>query len=134
MTCILPRFVRLNINKAHISDISRPSMATLALFFVIGVVEMFIVTAWTKIVAGNQVMMSGIVTFVNVLIWFYVLEAIISNINNLPLVFLYAFGCALGTMVGTAFIMVPKKKKKTLAPVVQAHERIAAIEHDPVSV
>lgn len=107
-------------------------MLTLFVFSVIGVVEMFIVTAWTKIVAGNQVMLSGIVTFVNVLIWFYVLEALITNINNIPLVIAYAIGCAVGTMGGTAFIMAPKKKRTQKT--VHKDERIAAIEHDPVSV
>lgn len=74
---------------------------TMALLFAIGVVEMIIVTFWTQLVVETRVFMSGIVTLVNVLIWYYVLERIVSDISNVGLIIAYAVGCALGTMIAT---------------------------------
>lgn len=104
----------------------------LIVFFAIGVVEMFIVTSWTKIVAGSQVLMSGAITFVNVLIWYYVIQAIVSNAMSIPTVIMYSAGCALGTMVGTYFVARPNKRKSRTK--IQEHERIAVIEHEPAPI
>ena len=41
------------------------------MLFFIGIVEMFIVTSWTKVVADSRVIASGTITFINILIWFY---------------------------------------------------------------
>ncbi|MEK7613682.1 MAG: DUF5698 domain-containing protein [Patescibacteria group bacterium] len=82
-------------------------------FFAIGVVEMFIVALWTKFVSGSQVVASGVVTFVNTLVYFYVLDALLSNVHNTPVIVAYAVGCALGTMIATpsTFTMSFKKRK-----------------------
>jgi hypothetical protein len=69
------------------------------LIFTIGVVEMFIIAYWTKTVVESRIYMSGLITIVNVLIWFYVLQTFVDNISNWYLVLLYALGCALGTML-----------------------------------
>ena len=106
-------------------------MANILMFLVIGVVEMFIVTAWTKIVAGSQVAMSGAITFVNVLIWYFVIEQIVTNHMTLPVLVTYAAGCALGTMIGTHFVEKPVHKRK--AKVQKRSEHIAAIEHAPAT-
>ena len=74
----------------------------MALLFGIGVIEMIIVTFWTQLVIETRVFMSGAVTLVNVLIWYYVLERIVSDISNVGLIIAYAVGCALGTMIATA--------------------------------
>ncbi len=98
---------------------------TLFFFFTVGVIELFIVTAWTKVVVGSRVVMSGAITFVNVLIWYLVLETIISDINNWPLVLVYACGCALGTMLGVAYLdrqSLPVSRQSKL------------IEHEPASI
>ena len=85
------------------------------ILFFIGLLEMVIVTAWTKVVIGTKVMASGAITLVNILIWYYVLETIVSDINNWRLVLLYAFGCALGTMLTTFyFANIEKKQSKEL--------------------
>ena len=70
----------------------------MTLFF-IGVVEMLIVAIWTKMVSENQIMAGGVVTIINILIWYYVLSTFIKDINNWQLVLLYAMGCAIGTML-----------------------------------
>lgn len=60
---------------------------------------MFIVTTWTKTVTKTQIFASAIITMINVLIWYYVLQTIVNDIQNTNLVLLYAAGCALGTMI-----------------------------------
>lgn len=69
------------------------------ILFLVGVLEMVIVTAWTKTVSDTKVFSSGVITFVNILIWYYVLETIVNDIGNWQLVVLYAFGCAVGTVL-----------------------------------
>lgn len=70
----------------------------MTLFF-IGVIEMVIVTAWTKLVTKTQVLASGMITMVNVLIWYYVLQQIVGDISNWRIAFVYAAGCAVGTVI-----------------------------------
>jgi uncharacterized protein YebE (UPF0316 family) len=70
------------------------------LLFLIGIVEMLVVTAWTKFVSETRILASGAITMINVLIWYYVLQSILVNLHNWPIVFLYASGCAVGTMIG----------------------------------
>ena len=37
--------------------------------FIIGIIEMIIITAWTKVVSDTKVIASGIITFINILIF-----------------------------------------------------------------
>ena len=74
----------------------------MSLFF-IGIIEMLIVTTWTKVVSKSQILASGIVTFVNILIWYYVLEKITSDISNWKLILSYALGCTIGTVAITFY-------------------------------
>ncbi len=60
---------------------------------------MFIIAYWTKAVVESQVYISGVVTVVNILIWYYVLRTFVDDINNWYLVLFYAIGCAVGTML-----------------------------------
>ena len=73
------------------------------MLFFIGIIEMLIVTSWTKLVSETKVLASGFMTVVNIVIWYYVLRIVVDDIGNWKLVLLYAVGCALGTMVGTYF-------------------------------
>ncbi len=70
------------------------------ILFLVGVIEMLIITVWTKFVSEDKIVASGMVTVVNILIWYYVLQTILEDINNWPLISLYALGCAIGTMAG----------------------------------
>ncbi|MFA5358496.1 MAG: DUF5698 domain-containing protein [Patescibacteria group bacterium] len=83
----------------------------LVLFF-IGIIEMIIVSIWTKIVSENKVLASGVVTVVNIMIWYYVLASVVENINNFWLIIVYALGCAIGTMLTTAYFNKTNKKRK----------------------
>jgi hypothetical protein len=86
----------------------------MALLFIIGVVEMVIVTFWTKLVAETRVLASGLITLVNIFIWYYVLETIVNDISNWRLIVLYALGCALGTMLAGALSLQFGTKKQEL--------------------
>ncbi len=81
------------------------------LIFTIGVIEMFVIAYWTKTVVESRIYMSGLITIVNVLIWFYVLQTFVDNISNWYLVLLYALGCALGTML-SGFVSNQEKFRK----------------------
>ncbi|HLC89514.1 MAG TPA: DUF5698 domain-containing protein, partial [Patescibacteria group bacterium] len=80
----------------------------------IGIIEMIIITAWTKVVSDTKVIASGIITFINILIWYYVLQVIVEDINNWQLVLLYALGCSLGTILTTLFFKGQEKKNHWL--------------------
>ncbi len=86
----------------------------MTLFFV-GVLEMIIVTLWTKLVVETRVVASGVITMVNILIWYYVLQAIVDDISNWRLVLLYAFGCAVGTVISTYYFHRDEASKAILA-------------------
>lgn len=82
----------------------------MSLFF-IGVVEMLIVTVWTKSVSQTQVVMSGVITLINVLVWYYVIQQLIDNIHNWQVAIMYALGCAFGTVIATYQYKLLGKKK-----------------------
>lgn len=85
--------------------------------FILGFIEMFIVVYWTKTIVDSRIYMSGLVTLVNVLIWFYVLRTFMDDLNNWYVVISYALGCATGTMVCgllSKYERSMKKKKSKL--------------------
>lgn len=69
--------------------------------FGVGVIEMLIAALWTSYVSRQKIMASGLITLINITIWFYVLQAIIDNINRWNILVFYALGCAGGTMLAT---------------------------------
>lgn len=73
---------------------------------------MLVIAGWTKSVVKEEVITSGVITFINILIWYYVLETVVNDINNLSLVLLYACGCAIGTMLASAAPTYLKDWKK----------------------
>ena len=82
------------------------------ILFFIGILEMLIVTAWTKTVTKTRIFTSGAITMVNVIIWYYVLQTIVDDISNWKLVVLYAVGCALGTILTTSFYKFKETRKQ----------------------
>jgi len=80
------------------------------ILFFIGIIEMLIVTSWTKMVAKTKILSSGAITLVNVLIWFYVLRIIVEDINNWYVALFYAIGCSLGTMISTFFFSISERE------------------------
>jgi len=82
------------------------------MLFLIGIVEMIVVTAWTTVVSDAKVLKSGIITSINVLIWYYILTIFVNDINNWQLILLYAAGCSVGTMLTTYFFKVQKRRER----------------------
>lgn len=81
-------------------------------FFLIGLVEMIICTAWTKVVNKSQVWASGAITLIEIIVWYYIIEAIISDINNWSIILAYALGCVLGTMSSTYYFQLIEKAER----------------------
>jgi hypothetical protein len=79
------------------------------IFFAIGFLEMIIGTIWTKVVNKSQVWASGIITMIQIIIWYYVIQAIVADIHNWVIIISYALGCSLGTMLSTYYFQVTEK-------------------------
>lgn len=88
------------------------------IIFTLGLVEMFIIAYWTKTVVESRVYVSGVITVVNVLIWYYVLQTFVDDINNWYLVVSYSLGCAAGTMLSG--FLTNKGKARKIKKVKQA--------------
>jgi len=80
---------------------------------------MGIISIWTKVVTDNKVIMSGFVTVINILIWYYVLETVINDVNNFTLILAYSAGCAVGTMISTAYFRFKQKKRTRKTAIIQ---------------
>jgi len=91
--------------------------------FLVGVIEMIIATAWTRLVSKAQVLASGAITIVNIFIWYYVLRVIIDDISNWQLIVTYAIGCAAGTVVGTYFFQWLEKQRRIRAKKAKMEEK-----------
>ncbi|HCC22688.1 TPA: hypothetical protein DF272_00710 [Candidatus Falkowbacteria bacterium] len=95
------------------------------ILFFVGLVEMVIVTSWTKTVTESKVLMSGVITVLNIAIWYYVLEKIVSDITNIALIAMYAIGCAVGTMIMTYCFSVKKNKKSSKTMTEWEHQHLS---------
>lgn len=71
----------------------------MTLFFV-GVVEMAIAASWTRFVSRSNVMMNGVITYVNIFIWYYVIDQVVNHLDGWQAMIPYAAGCAIGSMIG----------------------------------
>jgi uncharacterized protein YebE (UPF0316 family) len=100
------------------------------LIFTIGVIEMFVIAYWTKTVVESRVYLSGVVTIVNILIWYYVLQTFVDNINNWQLVISYALGCAVGTMLSgyLSNLETARKGRKVKQALTKLEEKTLATE------
>lgn len=87
----------------------------MTLFF-IGIIEMVIVTVWTKVVTKTQILASGSVTMVNVLIWYYVLQRMVSDISNWRIAVTYALGCSVGTAL-SVYLFQRHEEKEAIAEI-----------------
>jgi hypothetical protein len=57
-------------------------------------IEMVIITAWTKAVSDTKVVASGVITFINVMIWSYVVQTIAQDVSNsYRQSIVYSLGC-----------------------------------------
>ncbi|OGF31146.1 hypothetical protein A2300_02055 [Candidatus Falkowbacteria bacterium RIFOXYB2_FULL_35_7] len=81
------------------------------MLFLIGILEMAIISAWTKTVSEEKILLSGIITFGNIFVWYYVLQTLLNDLSNWQLIFWYALGCTTGTMLVTSIFNYLKKKQ-----------------------
>lgn len=70
--------------------------------FLVGVVEMAVAASWTRYIARQNVMMNGVITYVNIFIWYYVIDQVINHIEGWYAIIPYAAGCAIGSMLGAS--------------------------------
>lgn len=71
----------------------------MTLFFV-GVVEMAIAASWTRFISRPNMVMNGLITYVNIFIWYYVIDQVINHLDGWQAIIPYAAGCAIGSMLG----------------------------------
>jgi uncharacterized protein YebE (UPF0316 family) len=71
------------------------------MLFFIGIIEMIVVTLWTKFVSQGKRVAGAFTTLVNIFIWYYVLRTITDDIENIQRVIEYALGCSVGTFIAT---------------------------------
>lgn len=100
--------------------------------FLIGVVEMIIASAWTKAVSSSKVWPSGVITMVNIMIWYYVLQAIIEDIANWRIVVLYALGCAVGTMLATHVFSLREKARRRRGRKMSDRNEVVYADRSPI--
>lgn len=88
--------------------------------FLVGILEMIIITVWTKVVTDTKVLASGIVTMINIFIWYYALQQIIEDISNWQLVAWYALGCSIGTAASTYYFQWKEQREAAAEKAVAA--------------
>ena len=75
---------------------------TLMILFFVGIIEMTIATCWTRTVSKAEVATTGFVTAINIIIWYFVINEIVKNLNNWNAIIPYTAGCVIGSMFGVA--------------------------------
>jgi glucose uptake protein GlcU len=79
------------------------------ILFFVGIVEMAIAASWTRFVTKSNAVMNGLITYVNIFVWYYVIDQVVNHIDGWQAIIPYAAGCALGSMLGGA---EPKKLRR----------------------
>jgi hypothetical protein len=80
------------------------------LLFLVGVIEMIFVSALTESISQGKVLRSGLFTFINIAIWYFILRLVIDDITDISVLFIYGLGCSFGTM----FKVYLTKRRKTM--------------------
>ncbi len=70
------------------------------ILFFIGIIEMAIAAAWTRYVSRAKVFSTGLITCLNIFIWYYVIQQVVNHIDSWLAIAPYAGGCAIGAMLG----------------------------------
>lgn len=72
-------------------------------WIMLGVIECFLQSLNTKLLQRNHKTGCFIISFINIMIWFFVLSTIIENINAVGLIILYGLGYASGDVLAIVF-------------------------------
>lgn len=92
------------------------------ILFFVGIIEMAISAWWTRSVAKADVVSTGAITGVHLLIWYFVLEQVMENIHDWSTIAPYMVGCMAGAMLGVAD---QKRMKKRLTKLFRVRGRKA---------
>jgi len=109
------------------------------ILFLIGIIEMAISAAWTRYVSKAQVVSTGMITGVNIFIWYYVIEQVVNHIDSWFAIIPYAGGCAIGAMLGASKPKTLKRRlrgcrkllKRAFASKSKRSRKVKAQEADP---
>ena len=71
--------------------------------FAIGVIECFLSALNTKFLQKNKKLLCFIVSYISILIWWFVLRLMVNDINNVAIINIYAIGFALGDVLALMF-------------------------------
>lgn len=72
------------------------------LFFV-GIIECFLSALHTKFLQKSKKLFCFIVSFLNILIWWYVLRIMVENLTNIYMIIVYGIGYASGNICALLF-------------------------------
>lgn len=75
------------------------------ILFLIGIVELYISATLTRSISLRKPLISGLITFINILLWYFVLRIMLDNFKNVGMVLVYAIGCSIGSILGTGGAM-----------------------------
>lgn len=71
------------------------------ILFFVGIIEMVIAAFWTKAVSKANVAVTGMITTVNIFIWYYVIRQVVDTLDAWYKIVPYVAGCAIGAMLGS---------------------------------
>jgi len=75
------------------------------IFFSVGFLEMVFWALQTKALIRDRIFSTFLLTFISVVIWYYVVENVAKNIDRPLLMIIYSLGCAMGTALTIKFDM-----------------------------
>jgi len=78
-------------------------MLTYIILGLVGLLESFLSTVNSKFRQKNKKTAAFITSFINILIWYYVISKVMENIANVKLALVYAMTYASGDVIGLIF-------------------------------
>lgn len=78
-------------------------MLNLIALFIIGIVENFLLALNIKLLQRNKKLKCFIVSFIGIIIWYYVIATVVENLFKLIVIVSYALGFALGDVLAIQF-------------------------------
>ncbi|HUS51198.1 MAG TPA: DUF5698 domain-containing protein [Candidatus Paceibacterota bacterium] len=70
---------------------------------IVGIIEAFGSTLNSKFRQKTKKLFSFITAYINILVWYYIFRSVYENIDNFPLIIVYATFYSLGDILGLCF-------------------------------
>jgi len=80
-------------------------MLTIIIVFVAGIVEYLLAVYWTQTVVAKHVKRAAAITFLNVMLWGFVVMNL--RLGDPILLIVHAIGCAIGSAIACAYLTEP---------------------------